>query len=374
MTIPIAVTDAIDAYAATEYARGKADQSITDAGALATAQTQITNLTNDLHDETARADALALQKDAIAAEYAQYKATHTVADPPPPAPTLGFGTYMGHFAAATVKTTIGKLPKFSTYYYQVSGSVPASLDIAKHKAEIDQGITQVIDLDYKSSTVSIASVATGAADTVLSAWLKDLATLADYAKTKNAEVWFSFVHEAIVHINQNKFANAPKPTTAQMAAAWNRVMGLCRTSAPNAVRTYWFGGMETKVGGVAGGVAHGDQLDPALIQAVTFDPYRFASHSDTETPQQTFGAVVDALKARSWAQGKPWGLTEYGTEASHGDKNNADWLTATVKYLRDQGAAIAVLFNRTNGSNNYVITDGSAPLSLAAYKTAVTST
>jgi hypothetical protein len=289
----------------------------------------------------------------------------------PPPSGLRFGTYMGQFQSAAVKSATGKVPAFSTYYYQVSGTTPAALNVAAHKAELDQGITQVIDLDWKASTQTIADVATGNADTTLGTWLKNLKALTDYAASKDngAQVWFSFVHEAVVHINGAKFTGTNvTPTLAQMAAAWNRVMGLVRDQVPGAVRVYWFGGMETK----AGGLAFGDLLDPSLIQAVTADPYRFASHSDTETAQQTVGTLVAGIKAKSWAQGKPWGFTEYGTTQVHGDANNATWVTDVVALLKAQGASIAVYFNRST-DQNYMITDGSTPKSLAAYKTAVTT-
>lgn len=296
--------------------------------------------------------------------------------PPPPASALGFGTYLGQFQAAAVVSTVGKRPDFSTYYYQVDATTakPAALNAASHKAEIDQGISQVIDLDYKQAkTLTMAQVAQGNADAALTTWLKDLKTISDYAVSKGAQVWFSFVHEAVVHINQAKFSTATQPTQTQMATAWDHVMGLVEIQAPNAVRTYWFGGMEAKVNGVAGGVAFGDQLDATLIQAVTFDPYRFASHSHTETATQTFGAVVTALLAKPWAHGKPWGLTEYGTDVVHGDANNATWITQAVQLLRQQGATIGVYFDRQpDSTENYIITAGSTPLSLAAYKTALT--
>lgn len=329
--------------------------------------------------DAAATDELNQKLQALQAEFDAYKASHPDDTPPNPEPTptgnLRFGTYMGQFQAAKVKSIIGQLPAYSTYYYQVSGTTPRVLNVSAHKAEIDQGITQVIDLDYKQSTMTIAQVAAGNADTALTNWFKDLKTLTDYAKSKGngAQVWFSFVHEAIVHINQNKFSGSGvTPTTAQMAAAWNRVMGLCRAQVPDAVRTYWFGGMEKTVNNVPGGVAHGDQLDPALIQAVTFDPYRFSSRPDTQPPQETFGKVVDALKTRSWFKNKPWGLTEWGTEQGHGDANNAKWITDTIAYLKSEGASIAVYFDRTDGKNVYNISTG-APLSLAAYKKAVTS-
>lgn len=284
-----------------------------------------------------------------------------------PAVGLGFGTYMGQFQAATVTSTIGKRPDFSTYYYQVSSAgTPAALNVASHKAEIDLGITQVIDLDYKSGSVTMAQVAAGQADAKLTTWLADLKTISDYAVTKGVEVWFSFVHEAVVHINGAKFV-AGTPTLADMASAWNHVMDLAAAKAPNARRIYWFGGMETS----AGGLAFGDRLNPAHIQAVTADPYRFNSHPATETAAQTFGALVTGIKAKPWAQGKPWGFTEYGTTQAHGDAANATWITQAVAFLEAQGASIAVYFDRTDGAEVIGITSG-APLSLAAYKAAVT--
>jgi hypothetical protein len=318
-------------------------------------------------DLNAQVADLTQQVNTLEDEIADLENSNTPPPPPPPATTLRFGTYMGQFSADKVASLVGKTPSFSTYYYQVSGTTPATLQVAKHKAEIDKGITQVIDLDYKASTLTMAQVAAGKADAGLTTFLAALKELTDYAKSvhNGAQVWFSFVHEAVVHINGNKF-RAGTPTLSDMAAAWNHVMGLAKSKAPDAVRVYWFGGMERN----AGGLSFGDMLDPTLIQAVTADPYRFASHPDTETAQKTVGSLVTGIKAKSWAQGKPWGFTEWGSTQSHGDANNAKWITDMVAYLKSQGASIAVYFSRTDGSNVYNIDTG-APLALAAYKAAI---
>jgi hypothetical protein len=67
---------------------------------------------------------------------------------------------------------------------------------------------------------------------------------------------------------------------------------------------------------------------------------------------------------------KPWGLTEWGTDADFGDASNATFVKGALSFLRDQGATFAVYFNRKSGPNDFVITDGRQPKTVAAYKAA----
>lgn len=47
--------------------------------------------------------------------------------------------------------------------------------------------------------------------------------------------------------------------------------------------------------------------------------------------------------------------------------SNATFVTNTVAYLRSQGAVFQVHFDRVDGSNDFVFTDGGEPKTVAAY-------
>ncbi|MBZ5739746.1 hypothetical protein [Nocardioides mangrovi] len=299
---------------------------------------------------------------------------------PTPSGTMGIGMYSGSFSYESFKSDFATYPAVETTY--LNADQVTTPNISRHEAQIDHGISPVITLGYKNGPFTRAQIAAWGSD--VQAYFKEfvagLKTLSDYAaKADNGtHVYFADEHEAQIKINQDKYAysaygSSQKPTTQDSAAAWNKVMGYVRTAAPDVVRTYWYGGSG------ANEDTYASLLEPSLIQMATFDPYRWRHDSASDTPQSLWGSKISSLKSKSWMKNadgslKPWGLTEWGTDASLGDSANATFITNAMDYLRQQGASFAVYFNRVDGNdttNDFVITDGSQPKSLAAFRAEV---
>jgi hypothetical protein len=252
-------------------------------------------------------------------------------------------------------------------------------NVTKHKAQIDLGISPVITLGWKNGPYTRAQVAAWGANvqTYVATFVAGLRTLSDYARSKGngTRVYFADEHEAVIKINQKKYTFAGYgggvPTIADSAAAWNKVMGYVAANAPDVQRVYWYGGSGANESTFA------SMLTPSLIQMATFDPYRWDHNRATDTAESLWGSRIQALKNQPWMKNadgslKPWGLTEWGTANVFGDAANATFVRETLAYLAAQGAVMAVYFNRDDAwsTSNFVFTDGSQPLTVAAYKTA----
>ncbi|GAB3778073.1 hypothetical protein GCM10028867_19900 [Nocardioides pacificus] len=294
---------------------------------------------------------------------------------------MTIGLYKGSFSYESFKTSFGAYPAVETTY--LNADQVTTPNISRHQAQIDRGISPVITLGYKNGPFTRAEIAAWGptVQEYFRGFVSGLKTLSDYAAAADngTRVYFADEHEPQIKINQDKYAYtgygaSQKPTTEQSAAAWNKVMGQVRTAAPAVVRTYWYGGSG------AGEDAYARLLEPSLIQMATFDPYRWKHNSPSDTPEKLFGPKIAALKAQPWMRNadgslKPWGLTEWGTDASLGDASNATFVTAASALLRQQGASFAVYFNRIDGNdtaNNFIIDDGSQPRTLAAFRSALT--
>lgn len=299
--------------------------------------------------------------------------------PPTTASPMKVGMHSGPFESATYRRFVGTYPGVETTY--LDADEVTTPDIAEHEAEIRHGTSPVITLDHKRGPFTRAEIAAWGPEVqaYFTTFVAGLRTLSDYAARQHngTRVYFADEHEAQVKINQHKYSlagygSAGVPTTADSSAAWNRVMGYVSQAAPAVVRVYWYGGS------APGEDAFAADLDPALIQMATIDPYRWAHDSAAETPTDAWVATVDHLKTEPWMRRpdgslKPWGVTEWGTDASLGDAANAAFVTQAMQFFRDQGAAFAVYFDRVDGndrSNDFVITDGSQPLTAAAFRAA----
>jgi hypothetical protein len=256
-------------------------------------------------------------------------------------------------------------------------------DDAEARADIDRGVSPVITLGYKFGPFTRAQIGIWgpAVQDYYATFVAGLRSLSDYAASRDngTRVYFADEHEAVVKINQGKYDFAgygPQqvPTIHASAEAWNAVMGYVAKAAPDVVRVYWYGGS-------AGSEedAFAADLTPRLIQMATFDPYRWRYDSPEDTAEQLWGDRILHLKTQPWmtdATGhlKPWGLTEWGTDAAHGDAANARFVRETVAYLRSQGAAFAIYFDRAdrNGDYDFVISDGRQPLTLRAFRATLT--
>lgn len=290
---------------------------------------------------------------------------------------MGVGMFTGNFSYETFRSNFGSYPDVETTYLKSDQATTPNL--AKHKAEIDRGISPIIDLITINGPYSRAQIAAWGpgVQSYYQTFVAGLKTISDYAtKADNgARVYFADEHEAQVKINQHRYAAklGAQPTTEQSAAAWNKIMTYVKSVAPNVVRTYWYGGSGKNED------VYASRLTPSLIQAASFDPYRWRHNTSSDTPQELWGSAVTKLKAASWMRNadgslKPWGLTEWGTDVSLGDGANATFVTAAISYLRNQGAAFANYFNRQDGldsSNSFLMTSGKQPKTLAAFKAAV---
>lgn len=284
---------------------------------------------------------------------------------------MAFNTaaYTGGFTFANATTKYAKTPKYYTSYpnaAQASGGF-SDANMKSYRAMIDKGISPVISLSWKTGPFTRAQVRDGKADALVKTVVGKLKELSDYAASKNngTKVYFGDEHEAIIKINQDKYTftgygSASKPTLAESAAAWNRVMGMVQGTAPRVVRVYWYGGFARD----DGDLKYGDALKPDLIQMATFDPYHWMSRSSSATAASIWGTAVNKLKARSWMKNstgglKRWGLTEWGTEDSHGDAQRARFVRDASAWLESQGALFAIYFDRPGlNGNNFELRSG----------------
>lgn len=297
--------------------------------------------------------------------------------PSKPADLGGFGTgiYMGNYSADTAKSSLGFTQQYTTMYLPAASvSTP---NISKVEAELRSGTTPIMDLEFKTGPFTMAQIAAWGPEVqaYFKTFVDGLNTLTDYAaKLDNGtQVILSINHEAVVKINQSKYTfskyHGGQPTIADSAAAWNQAMSYVAKNAPDVVRLYWYGGSGRNEN------TYANALRPGLIQAASFDPYRWSHNRSSDTAQDLWGSKVSSLKSQSWMKNadgtlKPWGLTEWGTDADFGDASNATFVKGALSFLRDQGATFAVYFNRKSGPNDFVITDGRQPKTVAAYKAA----
>lgn len=257
-------------------------------------------------------------------------------------------------------------------------------DDAETRAAIDRGISPVITLGHKFGPFTRAQIGIWGpvVQDYYATFVDGLRSLGDYAASRDngTRVYFADEHEAVVKINQGKYDFAgygPErvPTIHASAKAWNAVMTHVADAAPDVVRVYWYGGS-------AGSEedAFAADLEPDLIQMATFDPYRWRYNSPTDTAEELWGDRILHLKGQPWMKDdsghlKPWGLTEWGTDVAHGDRSNARFVTETVAYLRSQGAAFAIYFDRADpvaSEYDFVISDGRQPRTLRAYQATLT--
>jgi hypothetical protein len=257
-------------------------------------------------------------------------------------------------------------------------------DDAETRASIDRGVSPVITLGYKFGPFTRAQIAVWgpAVRDYYATFVDGLRSLSEYAASRDngTRVYFADEHEAVVKINQGKYdfadyGSEEVPTVRASARAWNAVMRYVAEAAPDVVRVYWYGGS-------AGSTEdeYAADLEPDLIEMATFDPYRWRYNSSSDTAEELWGDRIQHLKGQSWmrtADGylKPWGLTEWGTDVTHGDAANARFVRETVAYLKSQGAAFAIYFDRVDhldSRNDFVITDGRQPRTLRAFEATLT--
>jgi hypothetical protein len=282
---------------------------------------------------------------------------------------------MGPYSTATVKSTFGYLPQYATEYLPASSATTPN--IAKLKTELDQGTSPILDLEFKTGPFTMAQIAAWGPDVqaYFQTFVAGLKTLTDYAASldNGTHIYFSINHEAVVKINQRKYTfskyDGGQPTIADSAAAWNQAMAYVAKTDPDAIRLYWYGGSGQNED------TYANALQPDLIQAASFDPYRWAHDKASDTPQSLWGTMVSHLQSQPFMHNpdgtlKPWGLTEWGTDATFGDTANATFVKQALTYLQAQGATFAVYFDRVDGSNNFVFTNGTQPQTLATYTTA----
>ena len=164
------------------------------------------------------------------------------------------------------------------------------------------------------------------------------------APTDRPIMW-SYIHEPEPQILNGKF------TYAQYRSAWQRLSTIaasyCRSNLfPTLILTGW----------TADPASHRDWRNyypgSDFISTIAFDPYNSAHGTATtyRTPAQVFDNSVRVGKA----SGKPWGISETGSNRIPGDSagyGRAAWLRSVATYLRAQGASYATYFQSTNNGD-----------------------
>jgi hypothetical protein len=196
----------------------------------------------------------------------------------------------------------------------------------------------------------------------MDSWVASLRSLSEYGATKQTPVYFTAEQEFEVKLNQGTFAfGARPPTIPEYVAGMNRFLAKVRDGAPLVKRGYWYGYSDTaKIAQIGAG------LDPALLDWISLDPYRWDHSSPTQTFVGTIKPKLDWLRAQAWYRGQPIGLSEFGSSTDHGDAATATWMTDLRAHMGELGLGWGILFNRI-AADNFKLDTGAFPLSVRAF-------
>ena len=198
-----------------------------------------------------------------------------------------------------------------------------------------------------------AQILNGSNDAELTNWFKNAPT--------DRTIWWTYYHEPENDIAAGKF------TAAQYRAAWQHVAALeakvhhANMQATLILMCYTLNKM-----------SHRNFSDyypgSSVIDVLGWDCYNKSADAPYETPPRMF----DQMIAFSRAQGKPFGVAEFGSTVIKGDyAGRANWIKAVGTYLHSNGAQFVSYFDSPMGpGGDYRLTDTT---SANALKSLVTS-
>lgn len=262
---------------------------------------------------------------------------------PPPATAL-LGAYMGNFnnrPDLRFADLTGQPPDVMSTYYQAQGVGGGTINAAAENARIAAGTIPVITVTTAGGPWTHAQVASGAADAWLDYWASAIAALDD------GQIWVTLDHEFEVKRNQGKFAWSP--TDQHYADAFARfadkVRGARAATGKQQVKImYWWGYFRHEEIDSIGAKITAHRAPDILA----FDPYVFSHWAATTTFEGMVmgNGKLDWTRARSWYQGQPVGLAEFGKDGAHGDARCAPFLTDLRATMDTLGLAFALYFCR----------------------------
>lgn len=265
-------------------------------------------------------------------------------EPEPEPSRVLLGAYFGNYNNAPdhrFQSLTGRPADVLSTYYQAQGVGGGMINAPAENARIANGTVPLITVTSADGPWTHAQIGSGAADGWLDYWANAIASLAD------GEIWVTFDHEFEVKRNQGKFAWSP--TDVEYAAAFNRFRTRVKNARAASGRQqvkflYWWGYFRT---------AEIDNIGQLITaheppDMLAFDPYVF-SHwaAGTTFEQMVMGSgKLDWTKARSWYQGQPIGLAEFGKDAVHGQAQVAAFLTDLRGKMHTLGLTFALYFSR----------------------------
>jgi hypothetical protein len=198
-----------------------------------------------------------------------------------------------------------------------------------------------------------SQILNGSHDSELLNWFRTAPT--------NRTIWWTYYHEPENDIAAHKF------TAAQYRAAWQHVAAIeAKVNHPNMRATLIL------MCYTLSPFSHRSFSDyypgSSVIDVLGWDCYNKSKDGPYESPSRMFDTMIKFSKA----QGKPFGVAEYGSTIIKGDAaGRAAWIKAVGTYLQQHGAQFASYFDSPLGpGGDYRLTD---TVSAGALRTLVTS-
>lgn len=272
---------------------------------------------------------------------------NTVEEPPEPPveePSALLGAYMGDFSQQCdirYEELTGVPADLMSIYYQAQGLGGSTLNRVAMNARIANGTIPIIAVSTIRGPWTHAQIAAGQADAWLDYWANAIAALDD------GETWFAFDIEFEVKRNHNLFSWTP--SDADYAQAFNRFASKVKAARAATVKqqvkiVHWWGySQHTAIDNIGRLIAAGGRAD-----IFAFDPYVWSHWPSSTTFEQMLSGngKLDWTRSRSWYDGQPIGLGEFGKDAVHGQESCAEFLTDLRPRMDAAGVAFGVYFSR----------------------------
>ncbi len=189
---------------------------------------------------------------------------------------------------------------------------------------------------YGGTTVSVSfkllpqDVLAGTYDAALTSWFQNA--------PRDREIYWTYYHEPEDNIAAGEF------TAVQYRAAWTRIAALAAKAQNSHLRATLILMCYTLTS--YSGRSFSDYYPgPSVIDVLGFDCYnQLWAKGQYIAPSTMFANVLAVSKAT----GKPFGVTEFGSQLAVGDttgSGRAAWLRASGSYLAEQGAVLVTYFD-----------------------------